>query len=121
MLVSLITALALAHQPAADAGVGSTVQPVRYGWCMASEPTYGRYHLFSSVFRVAEGTYHVGVQNSFLSFAQAYDGRAYGVPASCSVTFSTWQEAEDDKNQWMARKRSLGHGVSWTNWSYHGG
>jgi hypothetical protein len=114
MLISLLAAAFAAIAPA------DTAQDVRYGYCMASEPDYGRYHLFSTVFRVPDGTYHVGVQNSFHSFAEAYDGRRFGA-VSCGVTFSTWQQAEDDKNQWIARKRNLGHGVSLANWSYHGG
>lgn len=115
MLVSILVALAAASGPSAP----PAAQNVSYGYCMASEPDYGRYHLFSTVFTVRSGTYHVGVQNSFHSFAEAYDGRDYG-SVTCGVSYSSWQEAEDDKNEWMARHRRDGDGVSLAQWSYRG-
>ena len=115
MIVSLLTAIVAGFGPSAPVAA----QDVSYGYCTASEPDYGRYHLYSTVFRVRAGTYHVGVQNSFHSFAEAYDGRDYG-SVTCGVSYSSWQEAEDDKNEWMARHRRSGHGVSLAQWSYRG-
>ncbi len=71
------------------------------------------------MFQVEAGTYHVGVQNSFLSFAPAHDGRAFGF-VSCGVTFGSWQEAEDSKNAFIAQRRNAGDGVSLANWAYYG-
>lgn len=90
-----------------------------YRFCKASEPNYGRYHLYSTVFRVPDGTYHVGIQNSFYSFATAYDGRAFGTPV-CFGPYDTWQEAEDQKNAYIAQNRRDGHGVSLAQWAYYG-
>ena len=94
-------------------------QDMRFGWCMASEPTYGRYHLVSTVFRLPAGVYHVGVQNSFLAFAEADDGRDFGF-VSCSVTYEERQEAEDDRNQFIADRRRADHDVATARWRYHG-
>lgn len=113
-ILALIGAAAALPVPASTAG-----QDVSYGYCKASEPDYGRYHVFTTVFQVPVGTYHVGVQNSFRAFAEAYDGRAFG-SVSCSISYDNWQEAEDDKNQWMARHRRDGQDVRLARWAYRG-
>ena len=117
MVISILALIGAAAVLPASAPTGG--QDVSYGYCKASEPDYGRYHVFSTVFEVPTGTYHVGVQNSFRSFVEAYDGRSYG-SAMCSVSFDSWQDAEDDKNEWMGRHRRDGHDVRWARWSYRG-
>ncbi|HEV2081826.1 MAG TPA: hypothetical protein VGR32_05150 [Brevundimonas sp.] len=108
---------------AAIAGLASPAADARsedYRFCKASEPDYGRYHLYSTVFAVPDGTYHVGIQNSFYSFANAYDGREFGTSVICFGPYDTWQEAEDQKNAYIAQNRRDGHEVSLAQWAYYG-
>ena len=99
---------------------GADVRSDDYRFCKASEPNYGRYHLYSTVFSVEDGTYHVGIQNSFYSFANAYDGREFGASVICFGPYDTWQEAEDQKNAYLTQNRRDGHDVSLARWAYSG-
>lgn len=117
MVISILALIGAAAALAVSAPVAG--EDVSYGYCRASEPDYGRYHVFTTVFEVPAGTYHVGVQNSFRAFAEAHDGRAFG-SVSCSISYDSRQDAEDDKNEWMARHRRDGHDVRVARWAYRG-
>lgn len=114
MIITLLAAALSAATP------GPEVRSDEYRFCKASEPNYGRYHLYSTVFAVPDGTYHVAIQNSFYSFATAYDGRDFGASVICFGPYDTWQEAEDQKNAYIAQNRRDGHDVSLARWAYYG-
>lgn len=114
-----LTAVAVVSTLAATTSVATARQERTYGYCQVSEPHYGRYYVFSSVFTVRAGTYHVGVQNSYLSHVQAFFGRPVS-STICGVNYDSWQEAEDARNEHMARLRSQGVELVFTNWSYGG-
>lgn len=72
----------------------------------------------SSVFRVKAGTYHIGVQNSFRDYVSAnYDDVS---SPTCHTTIETYQEAADDRSNWIAKLRRDRWTVFTVNWSYRG-
>lgn len=92
---------------------------VTHGYCEASEPTYGRYYVMSSVFAVPAGTYHVGVANAFVAHVSAFHDRPVA-NANCVVSFETQQQALDARNTAAAGRRSAGLELAFTRWSYEG-
>lgn len=92
-----------------------------YRYCSASlrSDSGGMTYVYSTVFRVESGTYHVGIQNSFTSRIQAeytgWDGTI------CMGPYDSWQEAEDSRNDDMASSRDrFGFAVHSVQWAYRG-
>ena len=90
-----------------------------YAYCSAGERDYGRVYYISTVFKVQRGIYHVGVQNSFNSHLDARAAKNLA-GASCGVSYDSYQEAEDNRNDWIARLRRNGTTVHSVPWSYRG-
>lgn len=90
-----------------------------YAYCSTSfgESTNLKW-VVSSVFRVKAGTYHVGVRNSFSSYIKA----EFGEPNSpiCSVTFDSYQEAQDSRNDQIGDLRRRDWTVYTVHWAYRG-
>lgn len=92
-----------------------------YRYCSASlrSDNGSMTYVYSTVFRVESGTYHVGIQNSYTSRIQAeYSGWDGTI---CMGPYDSWQEAEDSRNDDMASSRDrLGFAVHSLQWAYYG-
>ncbi|AXY57937.1 hypothetical protein CDG60_16035 [Acinetobacter chinensis] len=102
-------------------GVVQANDDVRYGYCSTS---YGEstnpHYVVSSVFRIKNGIYHVGVQNSFRSYVNAEFGTLSDSP-NCSILYASYQEAADKRNDEISQIRNrFEFPVHTVHWSYYG-
>lgn len=91
-----------------------------YGFCDVSLGEGSELkRVVSSVFPVDSETYHVAVQNSFYAYVKANfeDARA---SASCFTTISSYQKADDRRNEFIGNLRSKEYTVHTVTWSYAG-
>lgn len=102
-------------------GVVQANNDVRYGYCSTryGESTDPQY-VVSSVFRIKNGIYHVGVENSFRSYVNAEFGTLSDSP-NCSILYASYQEAADKRNDEISQIRNRFNWKAHTvRWSYHG-
>lgn len=86
-----------------------------FGYCtVRTGSKTERAHVVSSVFKVKDGTFAVGVQNSPLLCTRKFRRR------SRLVTRLSYQEVADSSNAWVGRLRSDGLIVYTVSWSYRG-
>ena len=94
---------------------------IHYGYCSTSygESTNPQY-VVSSVFRIKNGIYHVGVQNSFRSYVNAEFETLSDSP-NCTIVYSSYQEAADKRNDEISQIRNrFEFPVHTVHWSYYG-
>ena len=92
----------------------------QYGYCSTSygESTNLKY-VVSSVFKIRNDVYHVGVENSFRSYVNAEFGALSDSP-NCSIRYDSYQDAADERNDLISEYRNEGKDFRTVHWSYRG-
>ena len=98
----------------------ASVQADVFHWCYVDERDYGRYVYYSTVFRVKDFTYAVGIQNSFGSHIDARFNPRNSDTAHCMGPYDSYSEAVDELNDDIAGRRRGGKSVTLTHWAYQG-
>lgn len=114
-LLVLALSLATVHTSAAMAQSAMV-----YRHCVLSKSPYGNPSFYSSVFRVPADTITNGIENDFASYVAARHDPDAMSGAICFGPFETFQEADNNRNEIMARDRRNGKAIVSTRWAYRG-
>lgn len=112
-----VVALSLATFQMSDATAQSAMV---YRHCVLSKSPYGNPSFYSAVFRVRTDTITNGIENDFASYVAARHDPDAISGAICFGPFETYQEADNSRNEIMARDRRNGKNIVSTLWAHRG-